>query len=189
MANGEKIVFPKQSDQSPDASPGDVVFVVNAEPHPVFRRRGINLYMSMTISLAEALLGFERKIKHLDGSMVSVERRTVTQPGFTLTLPEEGMPKHDFPSERGDLFIEFQIVLPSDMEHLKIGGTDSAKDSKASEMKKQLIDLLYGDEYQNNEELKAVIDKVMKITSKPHDGKNTRHIHLDEDEDYGHDEL
>lgn len=42
--------------------------------HPVFERRGDDLYTNVTISLVEALVGFEMDIVHLDGHKVSAFR-------------------------------------------------------------------------------------------------------------------
>lgn len=41
--------------------------------HPVFERRGDDLYTNVTISLVEALTGFEMNIVHLDGHKVRQE--------------------------------------------------------------------------------------------------------------------
>lgn len=38
--------------------------------HPLFERRGDDLYTNVTISLVEALVGFEMDIVHLDGHKV-----------------------------------------------------------------------------------------------------------------------
>jgi len=38
--------------------------------HPVFERRGDDLYTNVTISLVEALIGFEMDILHLDAHKV-----------------------------------------------------------------------------------------------------------------------
>ena len=81
----------------------------------------------MRISLKEALLGFRRTLRHLDGHEVVVERRgvasapasasasggsggsdvsEVTVPGQVIRIKGEGMPKHNTPSEHGDLLVE-----------------------------------------------------------------------------------
>ena len=44
-----------------DEQPGDIHYIVQTVPHNVFERQGHNLKMSMTITLKEALIGFERK--------------------------------------------------------------------------------------------------------------------------------
>lgn len=88
-------------------------FVVRVEPHRRFIRKGDNLYYRHTISLAEALLGFTASIEHLDGHNVTLQRSGVTQPNQVVEYLNEGMPKHDFPSEFGTLFVDHQVYLPS----------------------------------------------------------------------------
>ena len=47
-------------------------------PHPLFKRDKNDLYIKVELSLKEALLGFKKKIKHLDGHFVKLERERVT---------------------------------------------------------------------------------------------------------------
>lgn len=47
-----------------------VVWILFSFRHPVFERRGDDLYTNVTISLVEALVGFEMDIVHLDGHKV-----------------------------------------------------------------------------------------------------------------------
>jgi DnaJ-class molecular chaperone len=54
-------------------------------PWQVFDRKGVHLYTKLTITLLEALTGFTRTIKHLDGHEVTVERQEVSQPGMRAT--------------------------------------------------------------------------------------------------------
>ena len=51
---------------------GDIIFQLQMKKHPVFKRVNDNLYMDMEISLEEALLGFHRVVRHLDGHQVTV---------------------------------------------------------------------------------------------------------------------
>ena len=52
-------------------------------------------------------------MQHVDGHEVRVARKHVTQPGFVLKIKGEGMPQHNFPSEKGDLFVEFTVSRTS----------------------------------------------------------------------------
>ncbi|KAJ3300748.1 DnaJ- protein scj1 [Borealophlyctis nickersoniae] len=113
MSDGQRIVFEQEGDESPDITPGDVVFIVRTVPHPVFTRKGSNLYMKEVLTLKEALLGFQKVVKHLDGKDLTISRDGVTQPGFVQTIKGQGMPTHEFPSERGDLYVEYSVVFPS----------------------------------------------------------------------------
>lgn len=64
--SGHKVTFQEKSDEHPGVTPGDVVFVLNETPHDTFKRKGADLYIEKTISLVEALCGFEMEIEHLD---------------------------------------------------------------------------------------------------------------------------
>lgn len=65
-------------------TPGDIIIVVEEKPHAVFRREGNDLLVDMEISLVEALCGFQRTIRHLDGRVIGVgcPRGEVTAPGI-----------------------------------------------------------------------------------------------------------
>jgi len=115
MKDGEKIVFSQQSDEAPDTTPGDLIFKIVTVPHKRFVRKGDDLHFSMTISLLEALVGFSKKIKHLDGHTVDVIRTEVTRPGQVITIDGEGMPVHNYPSQTGNLHIEFTVKFPSSL--------------------------------------------------------------------------
>jgi len=68
-----KINFSEKADEIPDGEAGDVIFVLNEQPHPEFKRRGDDLYIERTISLAEALCGFQMELKHLDGRTLIIK--------------------------------------------------------------------------------------------------------------------
>jgi len=62
-----KINFSEKADEIPDGEAGDVVFVLNEQPHAEFKRHGDDLYIERSISLTEALCGFKMELKALDG--------------------------------------------------------------------------------------------------------------------------
>ncbi|KAJ3385616.1 DnaJ- protein scj1 [Entophlyctis sp. JEL0112] len=112
MPDGHHIIFENEGDEHPDITSGDIHFVVETLDHPVFTRNGNDLKMSRQISLKEALLGFKFDVMHLDGNSISISREVPTQPGFIQVVKGEGMPTHMFPSERGDLYVEYSVLLP-----------------------------------------------------------------------------
>ncbi|KAL4399628.1 DnaJ-related protein Scj1 [Malassezia pachydermatis] len=116
---GAEYVFEGMSDQSPDVDAGDVVVRVHSTPKTGdFRRVGHHLYYTILLSLRDALLGFDHFITHYDGHKVPVVRSSVTQPGYVMRIPEEGMPipyderEAAGGQEHGDLFVDFVVVLP-----------------------------------------------------------------------------
>ena len=111
--DGHEEVFEGEGDEGPGYSAGDVVLRIRIKKQADggFRRLEENLYWKEVLSLDEALLGFTRKIKHLDGHDLTVSRQAVTQPGFVEVIEGEGMPRHQALGY-GNLFIEFSVVLP-----------------------------------------------------------------------------
>merc|ERR1712038_1425700 len=75
--DGHKIPFREMADEHPDADTGDVIFVVKQKEHPEFKRKGADLFIERTISLVEALCGFELELTHLDGRTLLIK----TSPG------------------------------------------------------------------------------------------------------------
>lgn len=113
MPDGHAIVFEQESDESPETTPGDVIFKIKTAPHKRFERRGNDLHMGMNISLLEALVGFRRNVKHLDDHEFLIMKEEVTKPGEIIKIPGEGMPLHNFSTEMGDLFVEIGIKMPT----------------------------------------------------------------------------
>ena len=112
MANGQEITFDHMADESPEESAGAIVFKVIQDPHPTFRRNGMDLHYKATISLVQALTGFSFDITHLDDHKVTVSSDKITRPGEVKRVVGEGMPRHNFPSEKGDLLVEFTVQFP-----------------------------------------------------------------------------
>jgi DnaJ-related protein SCJ1 len=112
MKDGDTIKFDQVADEAVGHTPGDLIFVIRQLPDPTFSRQGDDLYMHMTISLAESLIGFEKKISHLDGHEVVVRKNDVTYCSEMVRMPGEGMPRKGNKSSKGDLFITFNIDFP-----------------------------------------------------------------------------
>jgi len=111
---GQKIVFPGDSDQVPGMEPGDLIFVVRTEPHKVFQRKGHDLLMKKTILLSEALLGCMFVFEHLDKRQIVVRSapEQIIKPGDILSLPEMGMPILGKPFQFGQMLIQFDVQYP-----------------------------------------------------------------------------
>ena len=109
-----EIQFPRASEQSPGRIPGHVRVRLRAAKHAVMRRNGTELYMTLRLPLRDALLGFERTIRHFDGHPVVIRHgpNQVASHGQTLRLKGEGMPVHGVPSEFGDLHVTLAIAMP-----------------------------------------------------------------------------
>ncbi|KAI7863088.1 hypothetical protein BDF14DRAFT_1847732 [Spinellus fusiger] len=116
MQDGQKIVMKGEGDQEPGVEPGDVSLVLNMKEHSTFERVGNDLLCSITVSLIEALCGFEKVITHLDGRGIRISQPAgqVINPGMIKRVLHEGMPTYRRPDDRGDLYIRFVVEFPKD---------------------------------------------------------------------------
>ncbi|KAG6446301.1 dnaJ homolog subfamily A member 2 [Manduca sexta] len=114
MKENQKIYFRGEGDQQPDTQPGDVIILLQQKPHDVFQRTADDLVMKHEINITEALCGFEFVVKHLDGRDLLIRHTPgeVIKPGNLKRIPGEGMPQYKNPFEKGDLYIQFDVVFP-----------------------------------------------------------------------------
>jgi DnaJ family protein A protein 2 len=110
----QDIIFTGEADEIPGIVPGDVYIRVLIEPHPRFQRKGADLFIDKTITLLEALVGFNFEIEHLDGRKFTV----TTLPGEVISsgdikcVKKKGLPFYKDPMGHGNLYIKFKIDFP-----------------------------------------------------------------------------
>ncbi|CAD5215043.1 unnamed protein product [Bursaphelenchus xylophilus] len=110
--DGHEQRFSGEGEPHVDGEPGDLVVRLKIHKHNVFERRGLDLYTNVTISLQQALSGFEMDITHLDGHKVHVSREKVTWPGARIRKKDEGMPSLEDNNRKGILYITFDVEFP-----------------------------------------------------------------------------
>ena len=111
--DGHTIQYKDAADEYVNVRPGAINIKVILLDHPTFERKGSDLKTRIHISLKEALLGFEKTLKHLDGHTVEINRRDkVTKPGLMERFKGEGMPVFEQYSEVGDLMVTYIVDMP-----------------------------------------------------------------------------
>ena len=95
----------------PGVGNGDLYLAVTVRPHPLFERKGDDLYLELPLTVAEAALGTEVRVPTLKGS-VSMKIPPETSGGKTFRLPGYGMP-HLKGGGAGDQYVKIKVVLPS----------------------------------------------------------------------------
>lgn len=114
--HGSKIVLRGEAGcPDPSVLPGDVVFVLEQKPHALFKRIGTDLVMDRRITLAQALTGTSFDVPTLEeGRSVRVRHAAggVVKPDTWMRVPDEGMPTHGRPYEKGNLYIHYTVEFP-----------------------------------------------------------------------------
>ncbi|CAI0454729.1 unnamed protein product [Linum tenue] len=114
MQDGQEVVFYEDGEPKIDGEPGDLKFRIHTSPHDVFTRKGNDLHTTVTITLVQALVGFEKKIKHLDEHLVDIGSQGITKPKEVKKIKGEGMPLYAS-NKKGDLYVTFEVLFPNSL--------------------------------------------------------------------------
>lgn len=96
---------------------GDLYIVTRVQPHPTFRREGLDILFELTVSIYEALLGTKVEVPTLDGP-VTLTIPPGTGSGAKLRIKGRGIERGD---EKGDQLVITKVVVPKNLD-------DEAKD-------------------------------------------------------------
>ncbi|SCW04251.1 LAFE_0H09406g1_1 [Lachancea fermentati] len=116
--NGDTVVLKGEADEEPGKSTGDLVFDIEEDvSSSTLERRGNDLYTHLTITLAEALTGFEKEVcTTFDDRLLrlKIPMGQVIRPGNYICLTSEGWPLDDKGRSFGDMYININIEFPPD---------------------------------------------------------------------------
>jgi curved DNA-binding protein len=103
---------------------GDLFVVVKLEPHRTFKRRGADLERELALTLGEALLGGEVRVRTLKGKVL-LTVPAGTQHGRTFRLTGQGMPRLGA-AGHGDLYARAKVILPTGLsDEARAAATDT----------------------------------------------------------------
>jgi len=91
----------------------DFMLEVRVRPHPNYQREGVDLIHQLFVPLSTLVLGGQVEVKTLEGKKVKIKVPPLTQPGNMVRLRGYGLPYLNRPANRGDLYVRFNLQLPS----------------------------------------------------------------------------
>jgi molecular chaperone DnaJ len=91
--------------------PGDLYVIIRAGDHPVFRREGDDIYVTVPVTATEAALGSKIEVPTIDGRAL-LKVPPGTQSGQKLRLREKGVPSATQEGVRGDEIVEVKLTVP-----------------------------------------------------------------------------
>jgi curved DNA-binding protein len=124
--DGDKVRIPGHG--APGAfggPPGDLILNIRVTKHPHFERSGLDLYLDLPITVAEAYRGAKVRVPTPDGAITLTVPKHA-QSGQVARLKGRGVKRK---TEQGDLYIRFQIKLPvseSDEIEAAVSALDAA---------------------------------------------------------------
>ena len=97
----------------PGGEDGDLWVTVHIEPHPVFTLDGLDVRLTLPVSIAEAALGAEVGVPTPDGQTVTLKVPRGTPSGRTLRLRGRGV---NSAKRAGDLLVAVQVAVPQKLD-------------------------------------------------------------------------
>ncbi len=91
--------------------PGDLYIIISIRPHPVFERKGDDLYCEVPITFSEAVLGGKIEVPTITGT-ANMTIPPGTQGGKVFRLRGKGMPRLRGEGY-GDQYVKVKITVPT----------------------------------------------------------------------------
>ena len=109
---------------------GDLLVIVEEQPHAQLKRDGANLFYTRVISVADAMLGCEIQVPGIDGP-VSLKLDAGTQSGTVERLRCKGLPSVNGYglSSRGDLYVKILVWIPRKLGRSEREAIEKMRDS------------------------------------------------------------
>ncbi|WP_367771070.1 J domain-containing protein [Flavobacterium sp. WC2421] len=115
VENGQVIKITGHGGDGAGGGPkGDLYITFSISNHTDFKRDKDNLYSTVDLDLYSAILGGEITVNTFDGK-VKLKVAPGTQNGTTVKLKGKGFPVYKKEGQFGDLYINYQIVVPTNL--------------------------------------------------------------------------
>jgi molecular chaperone DnaJ len=115
ISNGQTIRIAGQGEAgfrpgSGKSASGDLYVTIHLKPHPIFKRKGDDIYYNLEVNFSQAVLGDKVEVPTLQGS-VRLKIPSGIQSGKVIKLRDKGIP-HLQKRGRGDMFVVIQVRIP-----------------------------------------------------------------------------
>jgi curved DNA-binding protein len=115
VENGQTIKITGHGGPGTKGGPaGDLYITFSIADDPRFKRDGSNLYANVKLNIYTAILGGEITVDTLTGQ-VKIKVKPETQNGTKVKLKGKGLPVYKKEGEFGDLFVTYDIQLPTNL--------------------------------------------------------------------------
>ena len=108
---------------------GDLLVIVEEQPHAQLKREGQNLFYTRVISVADAMLGCEIQVPALDGPQ-RLKLEPGTQSGTVQRLRGKGLPSvNGYGMNRGDLYVKILVWIPRKLSRSEREAVEKLRDA------------------------------------------------------------
>lgn len=148
--NGTKLRYKRQGSNTKANGPyGDLYFILDIDEHPIFKRdTGLDLTISIYLSLPEAALGGHVKVPTID-NVFKVKIPRGIAGSRTLRMKGKGLPSES-DDITGDLYVELLVEAPPELTPEEKELYEKLKEINSYDPRKVVNNYLYNGEYRKN---------------------------------------
>lgn len=125
IRDGQKVRV-KGKGQPGQAGPGDLMVAVSVKDHPLFKRDGDTIRITVPVTFPEAALGAEIEVPTLSGELVRMRIPAGTPSGRTLRLKGRGVKTS---KATGDLLVTVEVVVPQNLSKEAEAAVEAFRDA------------------------------------------------------------
>lgn len=92
--------------------PGDLLLVVRIKPHRFFRRDGLDIHVTVPVTITQAILGTKIRVRTVHGTRVQLTVPPGTQSGTRFRLRGQGIRTGE---QTGDQYVEVVVKVPDEL--------------------------------------------------------------------------
>jgi molecular chaperone DnaJ len=120
VEDGQQLRLDGEGEEVPGGLPGDLYILLREEEHPLYERRGADLFAPLRVDLLRAVEGGESSLPGPDGEPVSVELEPEVQAGTVKVLKGKGLPVLGRGGARGDLYLQVWVETPRGLDRKQV---------------------------------------------------------------------
>jgi molecular chaperone DnaJ len=114
VENGSRVRMSGMGERGPGGGPpGDLIVKFEVKKDRFFRRRGLDIYCTVPINIAQATLGSKLRVRTVDGKRVVLRVPPGTSSGTKFRLPKMGVEKD---GRMGDQYVEVKVIVPDKLD-------------------------------------------------------------------------
>ncbi|MEE8147474.1 MAG: molecular chaperone DnaJ [Longimicrobiales bacterium] len=111
--SGSKVRLSGQGERgSSGGKPGDLVITFKVKPHAFFRRKGLDIYVTVPINIVQATLGSTMAVNTVGGRKVHLKIPPGTQSGTKFRIRGQGVHRE---GRMGDQYVEMDVTVPDQL--------------------------------------------------------------------------
>lgn len=118
--DGQTLRIPGAGNAVKNSAEGDLYLEIQVKPHKIFKRKGYDIFMDLTISFSQAALGAEIAIPTLSDEQIKIKVEKGTESGSILRLKGRGIPHLKDPHHFGDQFVNITVKTPKNLSKAQI---------------------------------------------------------------------